>query len=113
MIALEISKGITHIEELPTTEFIKVVKNLHEYEVTEKVDGAEILFGIDEIGFYTSREAKGGIRIYNESDYGMGFPTTYMRSAHKLLEQSLSELRAAGMRPGDQVEAEVLYGELP
>jgi hypothetical protein len=36
-----------------------------------------------------------------------------MRSAHRLLETVLPTLLAAGMAPGDQVEAEVLFGELP
>lgn len=109
----EISKGISHIEDLPIDAFIDVLVNLHEYEITEKVDGAEILFGIDERGFYTSREAKGGNRVYSVEDYSVTFPTTYMRSAHILLEQALPSLRAAGLKRGDQVEAEVLYGELP
>ncbi|HEY6436683.1 MAG TPA: hypothetical protein VIY47_08835, partial [Ignavibacteriaceae bacterium] len=109
----EISKGISHIEDLPIDTFISVLTNLHEYEITEKVDGAEILFGIDQNGFYTSREAKGGIRIYSAEDYSKTFSTTYMRSAHMLLEQALPSLKAAGLKRGDQVEAEVLYGELP
>ncbi|HEY6436083.1 MAG TPA: hypothetical protein VIY47_05805, partial [Ignavibacteriaceae bacterium] len=91
----EISKGISHIEDLPIDTFINVLENLHEYEITEKVDGAEILFGIDERGFYTSREAKGGNRVYSVEDYSVTFPTTYMRSAHILLEQALPSLRAA------------------
>jgi len=113
MIINELSKGISHIEDLPVAEFIKTLNNLHEYAFTEKLDGAQILFGIDENGFYTSRETKGGIRIYKEQDYGTGFSATYMRSSHKLLEEVLPLLRQAGLRLGDQVEAEVLYGELP
>lgn len=109
----EISKGIPHIEDLPIGTFIDVLSNLSEYTITEKVDGAQILFGIDENGFYTSRESKGGQRIYAVEDYEINFPSTYKRSAHLLLEQALPLLRAAGMKRGDQVEAEVLYGELP
>lgn len=109
----EVSKGISHIEDLPITEFIEILQNFKEYNITEKVDGAQLLFGIDSCGFYTSRETKGGTRIYNEADYGITFASTYMRSAHKLLEQMLPYLKGAGMKPGDQVEAEVLYGELP
>ena len=109
----DISKGITHIEDLPISKFISVVKNLSEYEITEKVDGAQILFGIDENGFYTSRETKGGKRIYDQSEYGLKFSETYMRSAHVLLESVLPLMKSAGLRPGCQVEAEVLYGELP
>jgi len=113
MIINEISKGIPHIEDLPLPEFIKIVNSLHEYELTEKLDGAQILFGIDENGFYTSRESKGGVRIYNESEYDVRFPTTYMRAAHKLLEQVLPQMLSAGLRQGDQVEAEVLFDVLP
>jgi len=109
----EISKGITHIEELDTSDFLRVLTNLVEYEVTEKVDGSQILFGIDDKGFYTSRETKGGDRVYAVEDYNIHFSTTYRRAAHKLLESVLPQLKEAGLKPGDQVEAEVLYGELP
>jgi len=113
MIINELSKGISHIEDLPIVEFLHTLSSLDEYDITEKLDGAQILFGIDENGFYTSRETKGGFRIYNEQDYGIKFQSTYMRSVHKLLEQVLPTLRKAGLNEGDQVEAEVLYGELP
>lgn len=113
MIINEVSKGITHIEDLSVGKFVSVVKNISEYEITEKVDGAQLLFGIDNIGFYTSRETKGGRRIYNQSEYGLKFSETYMRSAHVLLESVLPSMKSAGLRPGCQVEAEVLYGELP
>lgn len=109
----EISKGITHIEDLNTSDFLQVTTNLVEYEVTEKVDGSQILFGLDDQGFYTSRETKGGERVYAVEDYDIHFSTTYRRAAHKLLESVLPKLKEAGLRPGDQVEAEVLYGELP
>lgn len=113
MIVNEISNGITHIEDLSVAKFVSVVKNIAEYEITEKVDGAQLLFGIDEHGFYTSRETKGGQRIYNQSDYGLKFSETYMRSAHAVLESVLPLMKSAGLRPGCQVEVEVLHGELP
>lgn len=109
----EITKGITHIEDLDTTTFLQVASNLKDYIVTEKVDGSQILFGIDEYGFYTSRETKGGDRVYSVEDYDIQFSTTYRRAAHSLLEWILPKLREAGLKLGDQVEAEVLYGELP
>ncbi len=109
----EVSNGISHIEDLPIKEFIEILTNFKQYNITEKVDGAQLLFGIDSVGFYTSRETKGGTRIYNEADYGITFASTYMRSSHKLLEQMLPYLKGAGLKSGDQVEAEVLYGELP
>jgi hypothetical protein len=113
MIINEISRGITHIEDLGVKEFLDTISHISEYEITEKVDGSQILFGIDSNGFYTSRETKGGTRIYAAEDYGVSFQTTYMRSAHALLEHALPQLKSAGLKRGDQVEAEVLYGELP
>lgn len=113
MILTDTSRGIPHIEDLPCNQAVKTLQELHNFRITEKIDGAQILFGIDELGFYTSRETKGGRRIYSESDYESRFSTTYMRSAHKVLENNLPLLRAAGMTLGDQVEAEVIYGELP
>lgn len=109
----EVSRGIPHLEDLSASDFIEVVSNLGNCEITEKVDGSQILFGMDEHGLYTSRETKGGPRVYAAEDYDLKFSTTYMRSAHKLLETVLPELKGAGLKPGDQVEAEVLYGELP
>jgi hypothetical protein len=113
MILEKITRNILHIEDLSIDSLYDTLQNLSEYELTEKVDGAQILFGIDKNGFYTSRETKGGKRIYSVDGYDISFPTTYMRSAHLLLEDALPRLKAAGLSEGDQVEAEVLFGELP
>lgn len=113
MILKEITRNIPHIEDLSIDSLYDTLQNLSKYELTEKVDGSQLLFGIDETGFYTSRETKGGKRIYSADGYDISFPTTYMRSAHLLLEQALPRLKAAGLSQGDQVEAEVLFGELP
>lgn len=106
-------KGIPHIEDLDISTFLKIINDLEEYEVTEKIDGSQILFGIDQNGFYTSRESKGGKRVYSIQDYEIQFSTTYRRAVHKLLESVLPQLKESGLKIGDQIEAEVLYGELP
>lgn len=113
MILQELSRGIPHIEDLPPLEFISTIRDLNKYEATEKLDGSQILFGIDETGFYTSRESKGGHRFYKESDYGLSFNTTFQRAAHKVLESVLFNLKAGGLTLGDQIEAEVLFGGIP
>lgn len=105
--------SIPHLEDLPPRKFLEVMQNFWEYEATEKLDGSQLLFGIDEDGFYTSRESKGGLRIYNVDDYELSFKNTYIRSAHIALEASLDLLKGAGLEPGCQVEVEVLYGEFP
>jgi len=114
MILTERSRGITHIEDLPPLEFIQTVKELGiSYETTEKLDGSQILFGMDELGFYTSRESKGGKRHYSATEYDIQFSTTYRRSVHLLLESILPTLKEIGLSVGDQIECEVLFGELP
>jgi hypothetical protein len=113
MIITEVSRGITHIEDLPAFQFYKIVSELESCRLTEKLDGSQILFGIDEYGFYTSRETKGGVRIYEADEYEIKFSSTYMRSVHHLLERVLPLLKKAGLNEGSQVEAEVLYGEVP
>ena len=105
--------SVPHIEALSVKKFINVLENFHEYEITEKVDGSQLLFGIDEYGFYTSRETKGGPRVYTEEGYAKTFSSSYMRAAHVALEQALPLMEEAGFNVGDQIEAEVLYGELP
>lgn len=104
---------IPHIELLPLHKLLRVLSHLDEYNISQKIDGSQLLFGIDEHGFYTSRETKGGTRIYNVDDYPIKFSTTYMRAAHVALQHILPVLTMAGLAIGDQVESEVLYGELP
>lgn len=105
--------SIRHFEDLPLDDILHFLENHRTYKATEKVDGSQLLFGIDEHGFYTSRETKGGKRIYNLSEYDLDFHNTYRRMAHAALQSSISLLIDAGMKVGDQVEIEVLYGSLP
>ncbi|NJO63710.1 MAG: hypothetical protein HC836_37640 [Richelia sp. RM2_1_2] len=105
-----LNEGITHIEELPIDEFIQAIKNLNMYEITEKVDGANVQFGIDNNGkFFTSREGKGGNRYYSVADWGNKFWETGFKSAHSALEPIAKKV----LKPGETVEAEILFGELP
>lgn len=109
-----VSEGIEHIEDLAVDEFIRALRTFDEYEISEKIDGSNIQFGIDDNGFYTTREDFGGKRVYNETDYPVNFTTTFQRSAHAALEKVLPiMMRKGGLRNGDKVEVEVLYGELP
>lgn len=102
--------GIAHIEDLKIDQFISSLRNLRNYEISEKIDGSNIQFGLDEKGFYTAREGKGGERVYNVDMYDINFATTFQRSAHLALEQRAS---AMNLSVGDKLEAEVLFGKLP
>ena len=108
-------EGITHVEDLPVDQFLKAVKNIHLYDISEKIDGSNLHFGLDEAGrFYTSREGKGGKRFYDYSDWGNKFWETGFKSAHLALEKISGKLSGKKLlKPGDQVEVEVLFGELP
>lgn len=106
-------EGITHVEDLKIDQFIDALRNFEEYEVSEKIDGSNIQFGIDEGGFYTSREDKGGKRMHDVSDHPINFSTTFQRSAHAALEKVLPQMIDVGLARGDRVEAEVLFGKLP
>lgn len=108
-------EGITHLEDLPVDEFVKSVKNIHLYDISEKIDGSNLHFGLDEAGkFYTSREGKGGKRFYSYSDWGKKFFETGFKSAHLALEKIASKLKGKNLlKPGDQIEVEILFGELP
>ncbi len=105
-----LTEGITHIEDLPVDEFIRAVRNLNMYEISEKIDGANLQFGVDEEGkFFTSREGKGGQRYYKYEDWGNKFWQTGFKSAHI----ALSKVASSILSPGDVVEVEILFGELP
>ena len=65
-----LKKGIPHLEDLPPQKFLDVVENLAVYTITEKLDGANLVFGFDNEGeFYTSRETKSGNRYYTAEQY--------------------------------------------
>jgi len=111
--AILLSEGIEHVEDLKVDEFIAALRNFDDYEISEKVDGSNIQFGIDEKGFYTTREDFGGKRVYDLNSYPVNYATTFQRSAHAALEKVLPQMEGAGLSEGDRVEAEVLFGALP
>lgn len=107
-------EGITHIEDLPLSEFIRTVESLKDKIVTEKLDGSNLWFGVDENGLYTSREGKSkkSNRFYNVSDYPMVANYNGFRAAHLALEGAESTI-LKHFSNGDQAEIEVLYGRQP
>lgn len=104
-------EGIIHIEDLQVEEFIDAVRNLNQYNITEKIDGFNLKFSLDENGFLTF--GKGGKRIYNADDWGAQFRYTGFKSAHKALEKMIPTMLESGFSKGDVIEVEVLYGKLP
>lgn len=114
---LYLSEGITHIHDqtVPVEDFINALKNIRDFTVTEKVDGANLWFGLDMQGnLYTSRGGKGGGEFYDQSDWGSDFKDTGFKSAHAALKDREGEIKRSGaMKPGDVVEVEILFGDKP
>ena len=115
LILLEKKRGIIHIEDLPVDEFISKLRNIKNLIISEKIDGANLRFGITKDGkFFTSREAKGGKRYFSPNDYGNKFSDVGFKSAHYALESIHKELMDNNLLfPGDIIEVEILFGKLP
>jgi len=87
---LILKEGITHIDDqkLPIEKFLHVLKNLKNFEITEKVDGANLKFGLNMAGrFFTSRMGKEGKEYFSEEEWGKEFKDTAFRSAHLALDR--------------------------
>lgn len=107
-----LSENIIHIEDLQVEQFIDAIRNLNQFEITEKIDGFNLKFSIDESGFFTF--GKGDRHIYDVEDWGTEFRYTGFKSAHKALEKMLPKmLKSGALHEGDVIEVEVLFGKLP
>lgn len=109
-----LNEGIPHLEDLPPEEFISAVRNMSRMIATEKLDGANLIFGFDSRGrFYTSREAKGGgDRFYSVDDYTSRPADNGFKGAHAALQKIAPKLRTI-INNGEAVEVEVLFGRQP
>lgn len=109
-----LAEGITHIEDLSVREFIRAVESLSDKIVTEKLDGQNLWFGLDDKGFYTSREGKSSKagRFYGVDDYKMLSAYNGFRAAHLALEKVEPIIRKY-LKINDAVEIEVLFGRQP
>ena len=107
-------ESITHIEDLPLKEFIRTIESLKDKIITEKLDGANLWFGVDENGVYTSREGKSPKkgRFYDVKDYAMVSNYNGFRAAHLALENVAGTIKKY-FKEGDSAEIEVLFGRQP
>lgn len=107
------NNGIAHLEDLHYLDFITTIKNLSDYNVTEKLDGANLVFGFDKDGnFYTSRESKKGVRYYNSAEFEDIPQNNMFRSAHLALE-NVTHILQPLVGIGHAIEVEVLFGIQP
>jgi hypothetical protein len=104
-----------HIEDLKPEQFISLVKKISSMQIQEKLDGAQLWFGVDQEGqFFTSREGKrnGAKKMYSPDDWAPVSDFNQFRAAHAALEK-VKDIVLETLSPGDTGEAEVLYGEQP
>lgn len=108
--------GIAHIEDLSTQDFMSTLETLDRSQATEKLDGANLYFGIDldTDRLFTSREGKkkNATRYFSADDYPYFSGTNPFRAAHLALEEVEPKIRQA-MQAGQTVEIEVLFGKQP
>lgn len=105
--------GISHLEDLPIEQFIRMLKELPKLRCVQKLDGANLVAGVDVQGrFYTSREQKGGKRFYKITDFPKRPAYDGFKTAHAALEQ-VKDTFCKIVKPGGAISCEVIYGEQP
>lgn len=109
-----LSESIIHLEDLPMKEFIRTVESLKDKIISEKMDGQNLWMGVDDRGFFTSREGKSPkkARFYSVDDYAMVANYNSFRAAHLALEKVQDTIKK-NLQSGDMVEVEVLFGRQP
>lgn len=110
-----ISEGIGHLDDLDINEFIAIIKNIAEQEISEKIDGSNLAFGVDDDGkFYTTRGAKNkhAKLVYSAKDYPNFSTFNGFRAAHAALETQVDTIKKI-LQPGDSIEIEVVFGDQP
>lgn len=107
--------SIAHLEDLDLQKFIDAVSNIAKMQATEKLDGSNLWFGLDQEGkLYTSRagKRKNAENIYAEDDYPYFAANNGFRAAHSALKAKEAEIKSI-LKPGDTIEIEVLFGRQP
>ena len=112
--SFQLSESISHLEDLGVEDFLKRVENIADLVATEKLDGANLYFGLDNDGkFYTSRAGKGGTDLYHsESEYVERAASNGFKAAHAALEKQEKEIKKI-LSAGEAVEIEVIFGRQP
>ena len=112
--SVSLLESITHLEDLPLKEFIRTIESLGEKIVTEKLDGTNLWFGVDEKGVYTSREGKSPKkgRFYSVSDIAAVANYNSFRAAHQAVMEIQPQIKKF-FQVGDSAEIEVLFGRQP
>jgi hypothetical protein len=105
--------GIPHLEDLPIETAIRMLKELPKLRCVQKLDGANLVAGVDVEGRpYTSREQKGGDRFYELSDFPKRAAYDGFKTAHAALMEA-KDTFCKVMKAGTAISCEVIYGDQP
>lgn len=107
--------SITHIEDLEVKAFITAVRNIANMRVSEKADGSNLWFGLDDEGkIYTSRAGKreNSEKFYSEQDYPYFAAYNGSRGVQAVLLEKERDIKTV-LQPGDTIEVEILFGRQP
>lgn len=105
--------GIIHVEDLPVEEFVRAMKNLGGLTAVQKLDGANLRTGLDDKGvLYTSREQKGGKRFYELKDFPDVSAFDGFKAAHAVILKNSVAFEET-LKPGQELNIEVIYGSQP
>jgi hypothetical protein len=110
-----LNESIKHLEDLDVRSFIAAVRRIGTMQATEKLDGANLWFGIDDEGkIFTSRAGKNVMaeRFYSEQDYPYFAAYNGFRGVQAALMEKERDIKSV-LSPGDTIEIEVLYGRQP
>lgn len=106
------NNGITHLDHLDPYQFIDVVTNLHRFAATEKIDGANVIIGIDQNNNrFVTRESKGGVRYTTPLSWDVNHPTHILYSFGWETISKLAE--TLSLPKGFAVECEVISSTQP
>lgn len=101
-------RGITHLEDLDDALFHRAINDLELCVVTEKLDGSNMRFGVENGQMYT---VFGNLdKVYSVDEHPENFSSNYRIFAHRALLTRESEVTSLG---DFEIEVEVLYDEIP
>lgn len=109
-----LNESISHIEDLSPEEFLHNVKNIAQLIASEKLDGVNLVVGFDNEGqLYTSREAKGGERMYKNTAPKRPADNGFCAAFTALNSDEVKPILRGILKNGDAIECELLFGRQP
>lgn len=106
--------SIQHLDDIPSTEFVKVVANLKNFTGSIKQDGANLWFGLDGEQLFVSREgkSKNAKPMYTPGDFEDISANDQFKAALIALQTVKTKISNT-ISPDEVIEIEVIFGAQP